>query len=448
MPEPFEPRIVGFLCNWCSYAGADLAGTSRLSYPPNIRIVRVPCSGRVDPLFVARAFKEGADGVLVLGCHPGDCHYSDGNYYTRRRFAVMHELLQFLGYERERVRLDWVSASEGAKFAKVVGEFTERVRALGPAAGRGAAERGRGGAGEKGSSTSSIQLPASSFQHPTSNLQSINEALRSLAAKLLADGVNVVLGWEQGSVGERPLFARTPEQAARLIVPADLGRALNLTNYLRNLRRDLRGQKVAVVVRPADARAINVLIREEQLQRSDLVLIGLGGEAATVGRGSPLPANVYDHVLGEMPVLTDVTLPTLPLLDELERWPVQQRAAFWQAEFAKCQRCYACRQACPLCYCAECMSEQLTPAWQSIAIEPREQEFFHAMRAFHQAGRCTGCDACSTACPEGVPLYLLNQKVAREMHRLFDGYIAGLSAEQALPFTTFRKDETLAGGHA
>lgn len=432
MPEPFEPRIVGFLCNWCSYAGADLAGTSRLSYPPNIRIVRVPCSGRVDPLFVARAFKEGADGVLVLGCHPGDCHYSDGNYYARRRFAVMHELLQFLGYERERVRLDWVSASEGAKFAKVVGQFTETVRALGPAAGRGAAE--------KGSSISSIQFPASSFQHPTSNLQSINEALRGLAAKLLADGVSVVLGWEQGSVGERPLFARTPEQASRLIVPADLGRALNLANYLRSLR----GQKVAVVVRPADARAINVLIREGQLARADLFLIGLGGEA---GR-SPMPANAYDAVLGEPPVLSDAALPALPLLDELEHWPVQQRAAFWQAEFAKCQRCYACRQACPLCYCTECLSEQLAPAWQSIAIEPQEQGFFHAMRAFHLAGRCTGCDACSTACPEGVPLYLLNQKVAREMHRLFDGYIAGLSADAPLPFTTFRKDETLAGGHA
>ena len=125
MSELFEPKIVGFLCNWCSYAGADLAGTSRLSYPPNIRIVRVPCSGRVDPLFVARAFKEGADGVLVLGCHPGDCHYSDGNYVARRRFAVMQELLFFLGFERERVKLDWVSASEGARFGRVVTEFTE-----------------------------------------------------------------------------------------------------------------------------------------------------------------------------------------------------------------------------------------------------------------------------------------------------------------------------------
>ncbi len=131
MPE-FEPRIVGFLCNWCSYAGADMAGTSRTTYAPNIRIIRVPCSGRVDCLFILKAFQQGADGVLVAGCHPGDCHYSEGNYVARRRYAVMHQLLAFAGIEKERVRLDWVSASEGAKWARVVNEFTEAVRKLGP----------------------------------------------------------------------------------------------------------------------------------------------------------------------------------------------------------------------------------------------------------------------------------------------------------------------------
>lgn len=128
----FEPRIVGFLCNWCSYAGADLAGTSRLSYPPNLRIIRVPCSGRVDPMLVMKAFLEGADGVMVLGCHPGDCHYAEGNYHARRRLVLFHELLDFFGLERERFDLDWVSASEGARFAEVVSTFTEQVRALGP----------------------------------------------------------------------------------------------------------------------------------------------------------------------------------------------------------------------------------------------------------------------------------------------------------------------------
>jgi F420-non-reducing hydrogenase iron-sulfur subunit len=133
MPEVnFEPRIVGFLCNWCSYAGANLAGTSRIQYPPNIRIIRVPCSGRVDPMFVARAFQAGADGVMVLGCHPGDCHYRDGNYYARRRFALMHGFLDFLGIDRRRLQIDWVSAAEGKRFAQVVGGFTEQVRQLGP----------------------------------------------------------------------------------------------------------------------------------------------------------------------------------------------------------------------------------------------------------------------------------------------------------------------------
>ena len=132
MTNSFEPKIVGFLCNWCSYAGADLAGTSRNSYPQNIRIIRVPCSGRVDPLFVVKAFQDGADGVMVLGCHPGDCHYQQGNYYAQRRYAIMHRLLGFTGIDSGRLMVDWVSASEGKRFATVVSDFTAQVRGLGP----------------------------------------------------------------------------------------------------------------------------------------------------------------------------------------------------------------------------------------------------------------------------------------------------------------------------
>ena len=126
-----EPLIIGFLCNWCSYAGADMAGTSRKAYPPNIRIIRVRCSGRVDPLLIVKCFEEGADAVLVAGCHPGDCHYNEGNYYGRRRFAVLRELLDFMGIEKERFRIEWVSASEGKRFAKIVSEFTEDMTNLG-----------------------------------------------------------------------------------------------------------------------------------------------------------------------------------------------------------------------------------------------------------------------------------------------------------------------------
>ncbi len=132
MAVEYQPRMVGFLCNWCSYAGADMAGTSRMTYPPNIRIIRVPCSGRVDPLLVMKSFEQGADGVLVSGCHPGDCHYTEGNYHARRRFALLRSLLDFLGIEKERLRVEWVSASEGGRFKELVSSFTEELQRLGP----------------------------------------------------------------------------------------------------------------------------------------------------------------------------------------------------------------------------------------------------------------------------------------------------------------------------
>lgn len=128
----FEPKILAFCCNWCSYAGADLAGTSRIQYAPNVRVIRVMCSGRIDPTFILRAFQAGVDGVLILGCHPGDCHYIDGNYKTARRIHMLKKMLSQLGIEDDRLRLDWVSAAEGKRFASIINDMTERIRALGP----------------------------------------------------------------------------------------------------------------------------------------------------------------------------------------------------------------------------------------------------------------------------------------------------------------------------
>jgi F420-non-reducing hydrogenase iron-sulfur subunit len=131
--KQFEPKIIGFLCNWCSYAGADLAGVSRIQYPPSIRIIRVMCSGRIDPAFVLEAFKDGADGVLVAGCHlPSDCHYISGNFKALRRITLLKNVIKELGIEPERLRLEWISASEGDKFAQVVRDMTEQIRKLGP----------------------------------------------------------------------------------------------------------------------------------------------------------------------------------------------------------------------------------------------------------------------------------------------------------------------------
>ena len=129
--EEFMPKILAFLCNWCSYAGADLAGTSRLKYPPSILPIRVMCSSRVDPLFVIKAYLGGADGVLIAGCHPGDCHYEKGNYYTRRRFAMLKKVFEETGLEPDRLLLSWVSASEGQKYAKVTTEFTKKIKEMG-----------------------------------------------------------------------------------------------------------------------------------------------------------------------------------------------------------------------------------------------------------------------------------------------------------------------------
>jgi len=130
--DKFEPLILGFLCNWCSYAGADLAGTSRIQYPPNIRIIRVMCSGRVNPLFILKALRLGIDGVLVSGCHPGECHYQTGNYRARRRTAITKKFLEYMGVEPERIQASWVSASEGGKFADVVTDVTKGLKEVGP----------------------------------------------------------------------------------------------------------------------------------------------------------------------------------------------------------------------------------------------------------------------------------------------------------------------------
>ena len=132
MNERFEPVILGFLCNWCSYRAADLAGTARIHYAPNMRPIRVMCSGRVDPQFVLKAFREGADGVLIAGCHPGECHYVNGNIKTLRRFLLLRKLLNQWGIEEERIQLVWASASEGKQLAEAVDRMTEEIRALGP----------------------------------------------------------------------------------------------------------------------------------------------------------------------------------------------------------------------------------------------------------------------------------------------------------------------------
>jgi len=130
--KKFEPKIMAFVCNWCTYAGADLAGTSRMEYRPNVRIIKLPCTGRIDPLFIIKAFENGADGVLVSGCHPGDCHYSAGNYHAKRRWIAFRSLMEFTGIDMRRLQFSWISASEALKWVDLINNVTDDIKALGP----------------------------------------------------------------------------------------------------------------------------------------------------------------------------------------------------------------------------------------------------------------------------------------------------------------------------
>jgi coenzyme F420-reducing hydrogenase delta subunit len=130
--QEFEPKIIAFVCNWCTYAGADLTGTSRIKYQPNVRVIRFPCTGRIDFMLLLKAFAQGADGVIVSGCHPNDCHYTSGNFHARRRWMLFRRLLEFVGIDVERIHFAWISAAEGAKWAEFVNDVTDKIRKLGP----------------------------------------------------------------------------------------------------------------------------------------------------------------------------------------------------------------------------------------------------------------------------------------------------------------------------
>jgi formate dehydrogenase subunit beta len=263
--------------------------------------------------------------------------------------------------------------------------------------------------------------------------------------------VSCFIGYEEGTRGRvRPAFAYEPGDTDRLIW--DERCTYNLTTYLHQFRHPLRrGEeppRVGILVKPCDSRTLNVLIHEEQIDRERIYVVGVTCKGVQVNgqteercqRCAERVPLVYDVVMGRVPKV--VGREDYGDVARLEGMSPQERLAFWTREFDRCIRCYACRQACPACYCVECVAEQLDPQWMSIAIDLSQKRFFHIMRAYHLAGRCSGCSACEEACPMGIPLSLLNRKIAKEVEDMF-GYRPGQDAVTPPPLATFMKEEEL-----
>ncbi len=474
-----ELRIVAFLCNWCSYGGADTAGVARATQPTDLRIIRVPCSGRIDPLFVLRALINGADGVLVSGCHPNDCHYSAGNFYARRRLEVLKRFLPVLGIDDRRFEYTWVSASEGQRWQQVVTNFTARIHSLGPAPRLEDAEPLLETAGM---ALTPLRPLGTGQKAPLDELKA--------AIKARLPELQLVIGWQQGDDAAHtvPLFMRTEADVDRLVWgPFNVNNpATYINEYIGRAVPVDKVRKIGVVVKGCDSRSVVEMLQEKLIDRDRIEIFALPCEGTldmarvnqALGRYSKIDGVEYDEAgvtvtadgtahrfcmtdcaqgkcyncrmpmakeadasFGEAPAVTG-TPSTPPELAMLDAMSLDQRFSFWKGEMERCLRCYACRNACPLCVCHDhCIAETRDPHFITQEGTVREKIFFQNIHAMHLAGRCTGCGECQRACPVGIPILALRQQTARVIAELFDGYTAGSDSEAVPPLLCYQAEE-------
>ena len=477
-----ERRIVGFLCNWCSYGGADTAGVGRFSQPTDLRIIRVPCSGRIDPLFIVKALMNGADGVLVSGCHPRDCHYAQGNFYARRRLEVLKQFLPVIGIDPDRFEYTWVSASEGQRWQKVVSTFTERIHELGAAPLHQDADLTAAPLNGAGKQDGSEGLPVPAGEEIASQVS----ALRACIREELAGGLEMVIGWKQGydALHNTPLFMHSPQDVEKLVWGP-----LNTHNPATYLPA-LRGKKVGVVVKGCDSRSVVELLQEKLIDRENIVVFGmpcsgvadlskvgraLASEGASMGRvesvetvgdginvivdGKVLrlamedvaadkclhckfPGGVIaDHFIGAKAPLAASANGRYPDLAALDAMSLSERMAFWRFHMERCIRCHACRNACPMCVCRDhCIAHSRDPYWISQEDSVSEKLMFQIVHALHLSGRCTECGECQRACPMDIPVAALKRQMNRVIWELFE-YQAGTDPDAVPPLLAFEMEE-------
>jgi len=436
-------KIVAFLCTWCSYAGADLAGTGRNQYPPNVRVIRIPCSGRINPIYIIKALLEGADGVMVSGCHPGDCHYLVGNYYARRRFVVLKKLLTTAGFEPNRVQFTWVSASEGVRFADVIRKVTEKVAAVGPSPIESPPELKSFNQAKKESPCCEANISAFEKQQ---------KQLIPLCKKLLENGtVSTVIGFQAG--GEMgmslPCIIDSPDEVEKLVwnnccVP-------NLSGYLNDSPSERKG-KIAIIAKPCDARAVISLIKENQLKRDYVYIIGLTCDGMIDGDDKPLPAcldcnvripPIYDELIGSQgdggfdSTRNDEDEASAARNDEPKPDHSFER---FVSEMNKCILCYSCRQSCYGCYCNTCFMERGEPDWQTTSPDMGAKMLYHLGRAMHLSGRCVECGACENACASGVDIRYLIKTVTDFIEDTYD-YQTGMDLDTEPAMLTYTTDD-------
>ncbi len=469
-----ELRIVGFLCNWCSYGGADTAGVARATQPTDLRIIRLPCSGRVDPLFVMRALIDGADGVLVSGCHPRDCHYSTGNFYARRRLEMLKHFLPILGIDPGRFEYTWVSASEGAKWQQVVTQFTAQVHKLGPA--------------PRIENAEALLKVAETAMQPLRPLgtgvagQGALDDLKADIKSKLAD-LDTVIGWKVGHDAAHAAPHFMYEEADVDALTWGAFNVHNLATYLPSWK----GKKVGIVVKGCDSRSIVELLQENLINKDDVHVFAMPCEGTldmqrvdeALGRynniesvsttadavtivadGKEHKFTMQEYAQGKCygctnpgAVIADARFGGAPApvgdgvvvpreLAMLEAMSLEERRSFWAGHMSRCVRCYACRNACPMCVCRDhCIAETRNPHWLSQDDSVKEKLFFQTVHALHLAGRCTGCGECQRACPVNIPILALRQVLGRTLGQLFDGYKAGMKADATPPLLGYAVEE-------